>query len=364
MKIATFNIQNLFHRDKSHLEKPIGKNLTDWINEVDNLIRKTTTTFKEQDRIRELSFLIGFEKSSPRPYAVLRRKAGFLYMKGLNYSSETKASDLTKWNGWIELQTTPIKPGATDNKGRVISDVNPDIVLLQEVEDRASLEEFNQLIFPKFDCQPYKQSFVVQSEELKGLELGILLRKDFILKSIKTHGIKSLVEYEIETPTQQIIYLISVKLKAQSKDKSYTDAIRKIQVKQIAEIYHQHITEGNPNVVIAGTFNAPSYCDSLSPLIQHTDLKDITKHLSFEVDIDKGKDATYHRLGAYRMGVNIKQKNYMLFSPALFDKMTDSGLNRKAMWPEKRPQWSIYKSVTSKNVSASEYPLVWGKIKN
>ncbi len=31
MKIATFNIQNLFHRDKSLLEKPFGKNLTDWI---------------------------------------------------------------------------------------------------------------------------------------------------------------------------------------------------------------------------------------------------------------------------------------------------------------------------------------------
>ena len=161
MKIATFNIQNLFHRDKSLLEKPFGKNITDWINELDTLMRKTSTSFNEQERIRELSFLIGFEKSSPRPYAVLRRKAGFLYMKGLNYSSETKASNLTNWNGWIELQTTPIKPEATDNKGRVIADVNPDILLLQDIEDRASLEEFNQLILPKFDCQRYEQSFVV-----------------------------------------------------------------------------------------------------------------------------------------------------------------------------------------------------------
>jgi endonuclease/exonuclease/phosphatase family metal-dependent hydrolase len=362
MKIATFNVQNLFHRDKSLLEKPFGKNLTDWINELDTLMRKPSTSFNEQNRIRELSFLIGFEKPSTRPYAVLRRKAGFLYLKGLNYSTETKASHLTNWNGWIEIQNTPIKPEATDNKARVVADVNPDILLLQEIEDRASLEEFNQLILPKFDCQPYEQSFVVQSEALKGLELGILLRKNYTLKSIKTHGIKSLVEYEIEAPNQQIIHLISVKLEEQTKDKNYIDAIRKNQARDIAEIYDQHITEGKTNIIIAGTLNAPSYCHSLSPLIQQTELKDITKHLSFEVDCDTGNDAKYHRLGAYQKGVNIKQKDYILFSPSIFDKMIDSGLNRKAMWPEKRPQWSIYKSLTNKNVAASEHPLVWGKI--
>jgi hypothetical protein len=32
------------------------------------------------------------------------------------------------------------------------------------------------------------------------------------------------------------------------------------------------------------------------------------------------------------------------------------------MWPEKHPQWSIYKSVFNKNVAASEHPLVWAKL--
>lgn len=360
MKIATFNIQNLFHRDKSLLEKPFGKNITDWINELDTLMHKPATSLVDQDRIRELSFLTGFEKSTPRPYAVLRRKSGFLYMKGLNYSTDSKASDLTKWNGWIELQTTPIKPEATDNKGWVIADINPDILLLQEIEDRGSLEEFNQLILPKFDCKPYKQSFVVQSDDLKGLELGILLRENFHLKSIKTHSVNNLIEYEVITPNKETIYIFSTQLQKQLKDKDYSDAIRKEQTHQIVELYNERISEGITNIIIAGTFNAPSYCPSLSPLIQNTDLKDITKHLSFEVDIDKGKDANYFRLGAYRMGVNIKQKDYMLFSPALFNKMTDSGLNRKAMWPDKQPQWLTYKSVSNKNMVASEHPLVWG----
>ena len=362
MKIATFNIQNLFHRDKSLLEKPFGKNLTDWINELDDLMRKPSISLVDQTRIRELSFLTGFEKSSPRPYAVLRRKAGFLYMKGLNYSTESKASDLTKWNGWIELQTTPIRPEATDNKARVIAAVNPDILLLQEIEDRASLEEFNQLILPKFDCKPYAQSFVVQSDTLKGLELGILLRKDYKLVSIKTHPINCLVEYEVLTPNNLTIHILSTQLQKQKKDKDFTDAIRKKQANYIATIYQERMAEDKTNIIIAGTLNAASYCDSLSPLLQQTNLRDITKHLSFEVDCDAGNDATYHRLGAYRKGVNIKQKDYILLSPALFETMKDSGLNRKAVWPENRPQWSIYKSVTNKNIAASEHPLVWGKL--
>tara|TARA_R110002073_G_scaffold327921_4_gene508853 strand:+ start:364 stop:1482 length:1119 start_codon:yes stop_codon:yes gene_type:complete len=370
MKIATFNIQNLFHRDKSLIEKPIGKQITDWISELDMLMLQPSKSLNQQNRIQELSFLIGFEKPSPRPYAVLRRKAGFLYMKGLSHSIENKASKLTNWNGWIELQTVPIHPDATNHKAQVIADVNPDILLLQEIEDRASFEDFNQLILPKFDCKPYTHSFVIQGNDMNSLEMGIALRQGYKLEAVRTHNIntiinddgKNLIEYEITTPLKEKIWLLNAYLQKQTKDKKQADNIRKKQVYKIAEVYKKLIAEGKNNVIIAGTFNAPSYCNSLSPLIQDTDLKDITKHLSFEVDIDKGNDGTYFRLGAYRMGVNIKQKDYMLFSPALFNKMKDSGLNRRAMWPEKRPQWSIYKSVTSKNIAASEHPLVWGKI--
>ena len=370
MKIATFNVQNLFHRDRSLLEKPIENLTADWTMELDELMLEPSKSLSQQDRIRELSFIIGFEKSSPRPYAVLRRKAGFLFMKGLSHSNNNKACELTDWNGWIELQTVPIHPKATHHKAQVIADVNPDILLLQEIEDRASFEDFNQLILPEFDCKPYTHSFVIQGNDMNSLEMGIALRQGYNLDAVRTHNIneainddgKNLIEYEISTPSKETIWLLNAYLKKPTKDRNQSDIIRKKQVCNIAKVYNNLIAEGKTNVIIAGTFNAPSYCHSLSPLIQDTDLKDITKHLTFEVDIDKGKDATYHRLGAYRMGVNIKQKDYMLFSPALFNKMKDSGLNRKAMWPEKHPQWSIYKSVSNRNVAASEHPLVWGNM--
>ncbi len=367
MKIATFNIQNLFHRDKSLIKKPLTKCMIDWIQELDVLMRKTSNSSQEQDRIRELSFLIGFEKTTPLPYAVLRRKAGFLYMKGVHHSSTNKASNLTNWHGWIELQTVPINPIATENKALVIADLNPDILVLQEIEDRASLEEFNQQVLPKFDCNPYAHSFVIQSADMRGREMGILLREGYKLHTVISHNIHSniqCIEYKIITPLNNTIWILAAHLQGQDKNKEHTDTIRRKQAEDVSEIYKNLIASGKKKVIIVGTLNAVSYCNSLAPLLQKTGLKDITKHLSFEVDYDKGDDATYFRMGAYRMGVNIRQKDYMLLSPSLFETMTDSGLNRKAVWSEKRPQWSTYKTVMSKNTAASKHPLVWGKIES
>ena len=369
MKIATFNIQNLFHRDKSLIEQPIGKCITDWIEELDILMRKTGNSLSEQERIRELSFLLGFEKTTPLPYAVMRRKAGLLYMKGIHHSTESRAGHLTNWNGWIELQTKPISPTATDNKARVIADINADILLLQEVEDRASLEEFNQIVLPKFKCKPYSHTFVIQSNDMKGLEIAILLREGYTLQSIKTHLIggysnlfQQLVEYEIITPSSEEIFILVTNLVKPTDDPEIAHTIRKSQVENIVRIYKDLIAQGKTKVIIVGTFNTPSYCDSLSPLFQNTDVKDITKHFSFEVTTDEGDDATYFRLGAYRKGVNIKQKDYLLFSQALFERMQDSGLNRKAMWPNNKPKWSTYKEVSSKYNAASVHPLIWGSL--
>lgn len=367
MKIATFNIQNLFHRDKNLLTKSRSTSITNWITELDTLMRKVFKSLPEHERLRELSFLLGFDNIHLKPYAVLRRKAGYLYMKGAMPFKQTKASYLTDWDGWVEIKTVPIRPTATDNKALVIADVNADILLLHEVEDRASLEEFNREVLPKYDCEPYAQTFVIQNNDMGGLETAILLREGYQLVSVKTHLIggysdqfQHLLEYEIKTPLLEKIWMLGIHLlPLEEGDKTI---IRHSQFKNITKIYEALIAEGKTNIIIIGTLNVASYSALLTSFITENKLKDITKHLSFEVDCDEGVDATYFRLGAFRLGTNLVQNDYMLLSHTLFEKLADSGLNRKAIWPEKASQWKIYKSVTSKQNAASEHPVVWGRI--
>lgn len=368
MKIASFNVQNLFHRDRSFTEQSLSKSVCDWVSEFDNLLLKEHIGNKTTDRLRELSFLLGFNKTYQSPYAVMRKKAGELYLKGMTNSNEMKAGELTDWNGWIKLQTVPIHPASTDHKAKVISDINPDILILQEVEDRMSLEEFNNLILSKFDCDPFTDCIIIPGAEAKGREQAILLKNGYKVDSVKLHVIDNsefptneLIEYAIKIDNGKTLHILSAYFYDDASNQEKAFEIRKQQALKVSEIYHELQSTGKKNIIIAGTLNAPSYCNSLAPLLQNTVLKDITKHLSFEVDFDEGSDASYHRMGAYRKGVNIKQKDFMLLSPTMFEIMTDSGLNRKGMWPEKRPQWSIYKSIENKRQAASEHPAVWGE---
>lgn len=365
MKIATFNVQNLFHRDRSLLKKTRGKCVSDWIVEFDALLLKERCP-SNTERLKELSFLLDFDKTYNNPYVVMRKKAGALYLKGMNYSKELRSGELTDWNGWIKVQTTPIDPESTKHKAMVISEIDPDILVLQEVEDKMSLDEFNTLVLPKFNCEAFPQSILIPASEGKGREQALLLKNGYELESVKIHNLEStesaqeeLLEYKIQTPKGEKIYLLSAYFAETVLDKEKAFEIRKNQAYQVSSIYKMLQMQGKNNIVITGTLNAPSYCNSLSPLLQETDLRDISKNKTFNVDIDEGKDATYYRMGAYRMGVNIKQKDYLLLSPTLFTNVKTSGLNRKGVWPEKRPNWGIYSSMQNRNQAASEHPGVW-----
>ena len=365
MKIATFNVQNLFHRDRSLIQKTVGKCVSDWIVEFDTLLTKEKSA-SNTERLKELSFLLDFDKTYQNPYVVMRKKAGELYLKGMNCSKELKSGELTDWNGWIKVQTVPIDPEATKNKAMVISEIDPDILVLQEVEDKMSLDEFNSFILPKFNCAPFSESILIPSSEGKGREQALLLKNGYQLESIKIHSIddseiatQELLEYEIQSPKGKTIYLLSAYFYENKCDKEKAFEIRKNQAYQVSVIYKMLQLQRKTNIIIAGTLNSPSYCNSLAPLLQETDLKDISKNKTFNVDFDEGKDATYFRLGAYRMGVNIRQEDYMLLSPELFSNVKNSGLNRKGVWPEKRPNWGIYSSLQNKSQAASEHPGIW-----
>ncbi len=369
MKIATFNVQNLFHRDRSLFQKTSGKCVADWITEFDSLLLKEKCLSKGE-RLKELAFLLGFDKTYQNPYVVMRKKAGELYLKGMNCSKELKSGELTDWNGWIKVQTLPIDPEATNHKAMVISEIDPDILVLQEVEDKISLDEFNHNFLPKYNCEPFSESILISGSEGKGREQALLLKNGYELESVKIHSLESteceqqeLLEYKIQTPKGEKIYLLSAYFHENNLDKEKAFEIRKNQAYQTSTVYKMLQMQSKNNIVIAGTLKAPSYCNSLAPLLQETDLKDISKNKTFNVDIDEGKDATYFRMGAYRMGVNIKQKDYLLLSPALFVNVKSSGLNRKGVWPEKRPNWGIYSSMQNRNQAASEHPGVWGEIR-
>ncbi len=366
MKIATFNIQNLFHRHRELIKTNRTKNATDWISELDALLRKPTKNTEDNERINCLSFLLGFEKTEDNPYAILKRQAGELHFKGRVVENTTKASFLTDWQGWTKLANRPIHEKAIFCKAYMVAETNPDILILQEVEDRASLVEFNYEFLPLLKITPYQEVMVFETNDSRGLGMGIMLKEGYHLSGFKNHlhdldyeGFTlfdvDCQEYSIVTPKGATIYVLSNQF---SSDENQ----RKEQAEKVAERYLQ-LREGDNNLIaVCGTLNDVSYSDCLSPLLRETDLTDVSKNKRFKSDTDLGRDKNYFRLGAYRMGINIKQQDYLMLSPSLFEKIKKAGMNRQGTWPERKPNWKLYPSIASKNHAASEHPLIWARI--
>ena len=369
MKVASFNVQNLFHRDRIFIENTKTHCRSKWPQEFDKLLLTTNGVGLSIDRLRELSCFLKLDKTDISPYFTIRRHEGVLHIKRMD-QHDVKAGEFSNWNGWIKVRTSPISLRATMHKAQVIKEIDPDILILQEIEDRISLEEFNNLILPQVNCTPFDQCILIPSSEGKGREQALLLKNGYELDSVKFHIIDTsdvpsheLIDYSIITKERKLIHILSTYFYDNRLNKEKASEVRRLQALGVSRVYKELEGNGQIKVIIAGTLNAPSYCNSLAPLLQNTSLKDITKHVSFEVDYDDGLDASYHRMGAYRKGVNIKQKDFMLLSPTLFKTINDSGLNRKAMWPNERPQWANYKSIKIKKDAASEHPALWCSLK-
>lgn len=367
MKIATYNVENIFHRDEQLVKKNISQSMSDWMQELEDLLRKDMRQDDDYGRMRELSFLLGFHKSAVDPYVVMRRKAGQLFLQQREKCFDYRASELNSWNGWIKLATRPIPEIAVQNKAKVISEVNPDILVLQEVEDRHALLDFNSRYLP--EEVRFTEVIVVQGNDPRSLDMGIMLKRGYSLENVTSHSNeydeggklfdKDFQEYRVKNSKGDAIAIFSTHLCGMDKDRQISDGKRKDQSNRVAEVYQELSMRGFRKNVLLGTFNAPSYCDSISPILRGLEVTEVKKHKNFRVDIDAGLDASYHSLGAYRVGVNLKQKDYLMLSPDLFKSIKSAGLNRKGIWPEKKDQFRTYSSLSCESHQASSHPMVW-----
>jgi exonuclease III len=127
---------------------------------------------------------------------------------------------------------------------------------------------------------------------------------------------------------------------------------RKEQSKRTAAIYQRLISEGHLNVVVLGDLNDTPDSKDLKLLLSGTDLKDVSDHPSFDTGEFPGK-------GTFGLGNDKDKIDYILLSPALFQRVTACGLFRKGAWPGKRPRWTVYDELETEAHVASDHHLVW-----
>ena len=366
IRIATFNVENLFSRPAA-MSLPRwsdGQPILDDHAQLTILLNKETYSEEDKAKILQLLAKYGLDKTRPKnKYLELHEIRGQLLQRHKNQPAEVKASGRGDWVGWLELKKDAIADAAITNTARVIADVNPDIIVLVEVEDRPTVLRFHdQLLKPMLERQnqpPYEHIMVIDGNDARGINVGIMSRRPIVRMAshVDDHTASGSATFSRDCPEYYLVMgngeeLIILPNHFSSKGSDTNGTRRRVQSAAVKEIY-ERIRQTCPRVIVAGDFNDYPGSGSLDPLLAQTDLRDA---MSLEA-----------YLGAYPgtyMHANANQKfDYLLLSPDLAQRVSTVDINRKGFYaPTKWPSYENINKETKDRNQASDHHCVWAEI--
>ena len=366
MRVSSLNCDNLFDRPKvmDPADWSRGKETLELQADINGLLEAPDYTDAIKQQIVVLLNRLGLAKSDEgNAYATLRQDRGHLLTRTAGGPVIT-APGRSAWIGHVELKTAPTDEIATENTARVIKDLDADIQVAVEVEDRMVLREFSDSLLPKVGGKAYPHLMVLEGNDMRAINVGILLKQGYELVSIVSHvddvdgeGLvfsRDCPEYTVRTPGGVEIVVLPNHLKSQGYgSKKANDARRLRQARRVKEIYERLRNEGHPNVIVAGDCNDCPDSEALRPLIQETDLKDVSAHEDFQ---DGGLKGTYGDCGD-------KEKfDYVLLSPALFARVQGGGIYRMGAWGRNGKQWPHYANMATAVNAASDHCAIYADL--
>lgn len=378
MKIATFNVENMFRRavvlNQGSWDE--GKPVLEAYSALTQVLEQPAYSDADKAKILELLEKLGllsFEEnggvkkakfSESNGWVWLRRSRGSLISKHRDGTVEVVAEGRGEWIGWLDLKREEVNEQATRNTAAVIADLDPDILAVVEAEDRPALARFNENVLKlnQGEDKCFAHAMLIDGNDERGIDVGLFAKKGFPVVGMRSHVddpgpngspvfSRDCAEYEFEVDGDKLLLMVS-HLKSKGFGKASTsNARREEQAKRIAEIYAERRKEGWENIVIAGDFNDTPDSGPLSPLLQKTDLKDASQLQGW---------AWGEREGTYGSGEKDKI-DYLLLSPALQPRVKAGGVNRKGLWHGPRTQnpWEMLPTLTKEVEAASDHAAVW-----
>ena len=366
MRLATYNVENLFDRAKVLGTEPWsrGRPVLTAFARLNDVIANDPYTEADKAEIVDLLGRLGLLRTDSGRFAQLRRIRGSFLRRQRDGQVVVVAQGRSSWIGWVELTTENVTELAMQHTAMVIRDVDADVLGVVEAESRPLLAMFTSSMLAKVGGRPYEQVMLIEGNDPRGIDVGLLARSTYPITDLRTHIFdtdqvgpvfsRDCCEYHLKGPDGERLVVLVNHLKSKGYGDS-TDPIgakrRNRQATRIAEIYRGLLAEGVTRVAVIGDLNDDPTSGSLSPLLRGTDLRDVSEHAGFDFG---------PRLGTFKGG-NAKDKiDYILLSPALFERVQQGGVWRKGVWGTgKRPAWDVYPEMTSAEQAASNHAALW-----
>ncbi|MFO1310928.1 MAG: endonuclease/exonuclease/phosphatase family protein [Burkholderiales bacterium] len=366
MKIASFNVENLFERVKAMNEPPAtARDILNDYAKLNSLLARPTYSSADKASILALLKKYKLQKAGESEFFLLRENRGHLFQR----ETASKPAAITAggrgdWIGWLELKPAPVNAVAISNTGRVISDLNADVLAVVEAEDRPSLMRFNKIVLAEYPDAPYYHVMLIDGNDERGIDVGIMTRESYPITSIESHVddhdgnerifSRDCAGYRIDLPSGKQVWILINHLKSKGYgDFAKSNEKRKKQAQRVRDIYDT-LVQTDPFVAVVGDFNDTPDSDPLDPLLGNgSTLKDVSSHPGFD---DGG------RPGTYANGAASNKIDYILCSPKLFEKITGGGIYRMGVWGGKNGDlFPHYDTITGPEEAASDHAAIWGE---
>jgi endonuclease/exonuclease/phosphatase family metal-dependent hydrolase len=364
MRLASYNVENLFDRAKvMTLDNwSEGRDVLEDFAEANEILGRQDYDAAAKDKLAELLIELGLEKSDEGPYAILRRNRGELLKRPRTGGLEIIASGRADWVGSLELKEAPVDHEAMLNTARVIDALKADVLGVVEAESRPVLLQFNRQIITHVGGVPFDHVMLIDGNDTRGIDVGIMTRAAFPITSMRSHVddeadgqlifSRDCPDFRIETASGGVVHVLVNHFKSKGYgDPRQSEARRVLQAQTVWKIVKDLIDAGDTHIAVIGDLNDTPDSRTLEALTKDGLLTDAFEHPAFD---NGGFPGTFGSSSASN------KIDYLLLSPALFDKVLKGGVERIGMWPGTRPKkWDVLPTLTNKAFAASDHAAVW-----
>jgi endonuclease/exonuclease/phosphatase family metal-dependent hydrolase len=368
MRLATYNVENLFLRARAlNLDDPeTARPILDKFAELNEMFEEPVYSDDIKARILKLLKELGIDKKNDSKYVILRENrsqlASYTKLKGTRIVANGRAD----WIGWLEMKNDVINAVATRNTAQVIRDVNPDVLAICECESRRALMEFSSQLLPSVQGESFDNIMLIDGNDDRGINVGIAAKRGYHVGWMQSHAddkttlgehvfSRDCAEYGVRTPKRETVWVLVNHFKSKGYGDPETSTRRRwLQSEAVRRILERLEAEKAALIAVVGDFNDSPDSAALHPLIGESGFKDISSHQNFAAD---GHPGTFGRGSA---GDKI---DYILMSPALFERAKGGGVFRKGVWgPNKNPIWEVYPEMKSPAHAASDHACLWADL--
>ena len=372
MRIASYNVENLFRRPVALQQETWaqGRPVLEAFGELQLLFEQPVYSAVDKQRILQLLGDLGLLKSDESKWAFLRRTRGQLLRRHQDGTVEVTAAGRGSWIGWLELKRKAVNAAATRNTGRVVADMAADVLAVIEAEDRPALQRFNEDVLPlgfPHGAAPfaYRHVMLIDGNDDRGIDVGLLTRDGFAIGRLRSHVdertasgedlfSRDCAEYEVALPGGKSLLVLINHFKSKGHGTQASNNARRLaQAARVAEIYKSRRADGWKRVAVVGDLNDTPASTPLAPLLNGTDLQDVSQHAAY---IQDGRTGTFK--------TSQDKFDYLLLSPELFGAVTQAGLNRSGVWhgPKVKNPWTMLDTLTEEEEAASDHAAIWADL--